>query len=242
MDKQHILNEIRRTARTNGGVPLGQRAFVTATGLKISDWRGRHWSRWGDALVEAGFPPNQPKVAIEDEVIVDQYVALVRRLGRLPTHSELTLEGRRTPGFPSMGAFRRRGLTLGGARAAYLRDRCRARGAGFDDIVALCEAALDGQGAPARDPSGAETPGTVYLMKMGSYYKIGRSSAFGRRGRDIALQLPERAVAVHVIETDDVVGIEAYWHRRFADRRQNGEWFALSPADVRAFRRRKTFM
>jgi len=81
--------------------------------------------------------------------------------------------------------------------------------------------------------------GYVYLLKSGKYYKIGRSNAPGRREYEIAIQLPEPAVTLHVIKTDDPVGIEKYWHQRFASCRKNGEWFELSWENVSAFWRRK---
>jgi hypothetical protein len=37
-DKQHILDEIKRTAKENNGIPLGTQRFFKETGIKTTDW------------------------------------------------------------------------------------------------------------------------------------------------------------------------------------------------------------
>jgi hypothetical protein len=125
MTKEHILSEIRRTAASNGGVQLGVRRFFTETGIKESDWHGRFWARWGDALKEAGFQPNEFNAARTDEDLLNNLAGLVRELGRFPVKGEIQLRSRRDPTFPSYSPFRR----LGGQRelAARLEKVCRDR-------------------------------------------------------------------------------------------------------------------
>ncbi len=55
----------------------------------------------------------------------------------------------------------------------------------------------------------------------------------------LTAKMPEPPVQIHTIKTDDPFGVEAYWHRKFASKQidRNSEWFQLSPADVRAFRK-----
>src|SRR5437870_4226520 len=45
MNKDHIIAEIQRTAKTNGGVPLGWRRFEAETGIRYYDWYGQFWTQ-----------------------------------------------------------------------------------------------------------------------------------------------------------------------------------------------------
>lgn len=100
--------------------------------------------------------------------------------------------------------------------------------------------------ASKEEPATGATDGFVYmgLLKMGRErrYKIGKTSLVERRKDQISIQLPEDLELLHAIKTDDPTGIESYWHNRFSAKRTKGEWFSLSFEDVKAFKRRKTFM
>jgi|SRR5208337_485150 len=237
MNKDLIVNEIKRAAAANNGKPLGMQRFKKETGIRKCDWYGRHWRNWGEALAEAGFPPNEFQAAYDEKDLLSRFIELIRELGRVPVEADLRMKARQDKQYPSHSSFARLG-----ARSERLRrvvEYCASH-EGFQDVLALCpgipvESELVSSGKGAQD----DEFGFVYLMRSGRYYKVGRSNAVGRRERELAIQLPERARCVHEIRTDDPPGIEAYWHRRFADRRKNGEWFELTSEDVSAFKRQK---
>ncbi|MEO8051066.1 MAG: GIY-YIG nuclease family protein [Acidobacteriota bacterium] len=236
MEKRHILDEIRRTATANSGNALGKDRFFTETGIKESDWLGKHWIRWSEAVRDAGLIPNRMAEAYPDEFLILRLVALCREVGRFPVRGDLRMKARRDPEFPGDKAFNRLGSKDQLVRR--VADYCRSH-EGFQDVLELCPAMADRAQHTHGEEAGTEEIGFVYLIKSGRYYKIGRSNSSGRREYELAIQLPERANKVHEIRTDDPVGIEAYWHNRFEKKRKNGEWFDLTALDIKAFRRRK---
>lgn len=243
VDNQHILDEIRRTAEENGGKPLGVRRFRSETGIKNSDWEGKHWTKWSEAQAEAGFRPNTPSGSISKEKLIEHVITLIRALGHFPTQPEWRIRSRRDANLPSDKTIRKKVGRDKYSRAKTILGYCRSR-EGYDDVIRICEPIVDAAEAETEsDRSQAEsslTPGFVYLMRSGNFYKIGRSESPGRREYDLGTHRPEGIEVVHTIKTDDTVGIEAYWHNRFRDQRtERGEWFDLTREDVQAFKRRK---
>jgi hypothetical protein len=177
------------------------------------------------------------QAAFSEDYLLAKLIELIRELGRFPVAADVRMKARRDADFPSHNVFER----LGGkaARAKRLLEYCSRLGE-HDDVVALCAPLAKGTKDADPEPQ-AEVGevGFVYLMKCGRFYKIGHTNSVGRREYELSIQMPERAKVVHKIKTDDPRGIEEYWHRRFAAKRKNGEWFDLSAAEVSAFRRRR---
>lgn len=236
--KDEILSEILRLADENGGSPVGRSRFFTETGISESDWLGRYWTRWGDAVAEAGFRPNTLNpVGLSVEDLTASVADLTRDLGHFPTVAERKMKRRSDSGFASHGVIEKR---LGN-RSELVRRLVEfaADRPGYEAVLDCCTPLMvDDTGGDEVEGEGERAEaGYVYLIRMDRWHKLGCTTDILRRHREIRLTLPEREVLVHTIETDDPFGVERYWHHRFRDRRANGEWFALTPADVRAFRK-----
>lgn len=238
-NKRHILAEISRLAAANEGKPPGVRLFERETGIKESDWYPNHWLRWGDALEEAGFVRNTMQQPFTTASLVENYATLVKRLGRLPLQGELILESKKSPSFPSEKTFRRfkaKGELLGAVIAF-----CKTT-PGFENVQVLCESKLqsvEGHATTAAASKKNIATGVVYLMQSGKHHKIGRTNSLGRREWELGIKIPIPPKTIHYIETDDPVGVEAYWHKRFENKRGEGEWFVLTADDIQAFKRWK---
>jgi hypothetical protein len=179
-------------------------------------------------LQEAGFSPNKFQTAYDQATLLEKFVGLIRELGHFPIHGEVRRKSIKDPTFSSHTVFDR----LGGKHklAGLIIEYCKSRN-GFDDVLDTCTGVIPAKTRSAktdRESAKQEIVGFVYLMKFGRHHKIGKTNAVGRRERELAIQLPEKANTVHVIKTDDPTGIEAYWHKRFEPKRGNGEWFDLT--------------
>lgn len=239
MQKEHIIAEIKRTAEQNEGKPLGRSRFQRETGIKESDWYGKHWTKWSDALREAGYQPNTMQGSYDGAYLIGLIVSLIKKLGRFPTRGDLRMEYHSRDDFPTDSTlFRRLGQKASVARKVI--DYCENQ-PGLSSVIRICQPIANSE--PVEPPSStAEAPqkfAYVYLIRSGKFYKIGKTDSIERRTYELKIQLPEKPRLIHHIKTDDAVGIEAYWHNRFRQRHKNGEWFELSAEDVNAFRRRK---
>jgi len=241
MERDEILDAIRETAGRNSGKPVGRKRFEELTGITEYDI-GRYWPTWGDAVREAGLEANTLNTALSEEYVLEKYVGLVATLGHVPTNAELRLERQgRDPTFPNAKTYQRFGTKAVLIRRALAY--CRDRGAHAEALAILAQAA-EGTLLPvvegSTEEAAVEPYGFVYLVEgHRGEYKVGRTNLVDRRLAELGSKASVEYRLIHEIKTDDPGGVEAYWHKRFSGERIRGEWFKLTAADVRAFKRWK---
>lgn len=235
--REQILSEIRRTAADNGGRPPGRARFQQLTGISDYDL-GCFWARYGDAVREAGLEPNVLNRPHDEMFLLEKYLGLVLKLGHVPTRNEVRLERRANdPTFPSANVYERFGSKADLINRAI--EFCEQSDAHATALAILEAATSTSRPTPlSAEQSTSTSYGFVYLVHgHRGEYKIGRTNLVDRRLVELGAMAPIEYELVHEIKTDDPVGVEAYWHRRFADKRMRGEWFKLTAPDVRAFKR-----
>lgn len=239
MDRQTIIDEIKRIAAENQGRPPGLEKFQRGSGIASPQWLGVYWENWSEALLEAGFQPNAHAVAFDKNDLLKSLARAVRDLKKYPSGVELMSYARDKQDFPHAAAFQRH-FANRAERIMALKNYCEQQDSEFADILPILP---NIHGLKSDAQTGASNSindhhfGYVYLLKFGQDdYKIGASNDPERRFGEI-ITMPEPPLQIHTIKTDDPLGVEAYWHRRFASKQigKNSERFQLSPPDVRAF-------
>lgn len=234
LSKESIIETYKELVRERKGTPIGEGIFMRETGISKYHWKGGYWRTWSAFQADAGYAPNAPTEKIPDDTLLLRFAELALERNEIPTQADMMLKKKEDPSFPGRLTFNRFGdwATFLGKLEEFCEGKER-----FTPVVQLLKQDVPRGVAHRLDK--LLVKGFVYLLRSGKYYKLGRTNALGRRVRELAIQLPKKPNTVHVIETDDPEGIEQYWHRRFADKRQEGEWFALSSEDVKAFKRRR---
>lgn len=232
--KERIIGTYHRLVKEHGGLLIGERVFMRETGFSHHYWKGGYWRSWSAFQADAGYTPNNPNEKIPDEILLHRFAELAFERNEIPSEADLMLKRKDDPSFPSKAAFRR----WGGREPllAKVTEYCEGKER-FAPVLELLTQSVSSSLDHRLDSP--HIKGFMYLLRSGKNYKLGRTNAVGRRLRELAIQLPQKPDTVHVIETDDPEGIELYWHRRFTEKRQGGEWFALSSEDVRAFKKRR---
>jgi hypothetical protein len=163
MNKQHILDEIRLTAKANGGIPLGRKRFTEKTGIDDREWFGKYWGRWSDAVQEAGLAPNALRDAYSDEMLLEKLVAFIQELGRFPGNGNIRMKKRSDPSFPNDKVFDAHFGTRLKLRQAVV-GYCQTH-PGFDDVPPLCGAIPATVETENERTIASTIKGFVYLMR-----------------------------------------------------------------------------
>ena len=230
--RELIISEIKRLALANDGVAPGKSSFEKETAIKSREW-GRYWPRWSEAVAEAGLNAQLWTPKKDLHLHFPLLAELVKIRQRFPTEREFDIFRNANREMPTFSTFRAQFGNIESLREAFRN--WASESPLFQDVTNLIPITQ----MKTASVQSKSKEGWVYLLKSGEHYKIGCGEELEKRVKQIKTNLPDTSALIHAIRTDDPFGIESYWHRRFDEKRANGEWFKLNPADIAAFRKRK---
>jgi hypothetical protein len=236
--KEEIINEVRKWSEENGGRTPSEK--IIREELKIPKWDWiTYWTKVTDFQRDAGLTPHifdNTKYTKSD--LCNLFVKLIREIGKWPGRDQLDYKRRQDPKFPaSVTFYKQLGLTgdLAQSILEYIKDK-----KDHEDIVSICRIIIEKYKNKSESSENSDIEkGYVYLGLQHGDYKIGHTKDLNRRREDITLLGSEPIKWVHDIETDDMKGVEEYWHKRFESKLLRGEWYKLNPSDIKAFKRWK---
>lgn len=205
-------------------------------------------SAFVEGLVSAEYMPVDRAVYILDDMSGGQlYVFDPREFTRIPAGA-LTLTGAALTLFH---AISQRGLTEWSSHALRsmwsVRSCIKELAHYVPTAVDYLHAGLIGEVRPpvyiarSLDPLKRRErarPGYVYVLRSPTgAFKIGYASDPADRLRTFTVKLPFEVEYELLIKTDDMRGLEAELHEYHADKRINGEWFALDANDLAELRK-----
>lgn len=240
-DKNEIIQRLQIEARRCQVTP-SRDSFVHATGISQARIY-YHWPRWNDAVREAGLKPNEQQGAKSPSVIASHFLEAIRHYGEVPTNQHLKVFARQRKeeghSFTAHSTFDNIGQSKFEKVDSALRHAKACNE--WDDVIPILEDYLltESVDRPVEEATTLDY-GYVYLVAEHSEsncYKIGHTNDVKQRIQNLQTGSAASLQIVHEIKTDDMRGIEAYWHRRFESRRERGEWYRLSSKDVNAFKR-----
>lgn len=89
------------------------------------------------------------------------------------------------------------------------------------------------------EPTNAPRGGYVYILQSAYGCKVGRTRNMPSRMRAFGVKLPILYTIPLCAWFDDHVEAESAYHRRFSEKRINGEWFSLQEEDIALIRERQ---
>lgn len=239
LKKEDILKEIQKLAKENGGKTPSAEKFEEITGIGPYDLHKHSWSNYGELVREAGLTPNKfDNTKYSHEQLCKIFIEVIREKGKWPTRAVLDVKRYNDSKFPASRTFYKKlGLTgdLAQSILEYVKNQ-----QGLDDVVEICNSVLEkykNENETSEDDK--VESGFVYLGLQHGDHKIGFTKDLDRRRDDITLLGSGPMVWIHEIETDDMRGVEKYWHNRFKSKWLRGEWYKLNPSDIKAFKRWK---